>query len=91
MAVHCPECGFVNPEGANYCQKCGAYLSARPEGGGDEPTTMTYTVDDTGEMQPVDIDEVVERAGAALVRASRSRTTGSASGAAPTPAYFSTT
>ena len=66
MAVHCPECGFVNPEGANYCQKCGAYLSTHPEGG-DEPTTMTYTVDDTGEMQPVDIDEVVERAGAALV------------------------
>jgi pSer/pThr/pTyr-binding forkhead associated (FHA) protein len=66
VAVHCPECGFVNDEGANYCQKCGAYLSARHEGG-DEPTTMTYTVDDTGEMQPVDIDEVVERAGAALV------------------------
>jgi pSer/pThr/pTyr-binding forkhead associated (FHA) protein len=65
MAVHCPECGFVNPEGANYCQKCGAYLS-RPERG-DEPTTMTYTVGETGEMQPVDIDEVVERAGAALV------------------------
>ena len=65
MAVHCPECGFVNPEGANYCQKCGAYLS-RPEGG-DEPTTMTYKVDETGEMQPVDIDEVVEQAGAALV------------------------
>src|SRR4029077_5255548 len=66
LAVHCPECGFVNPEGANYCQKCGAYLGPHPEGG-DEPTTMTYTVDDTGEMQPVDIDEVVERAGAALV------------------------
>ena len=65
MAVHCPECGFVNPEGANYCQKCGAYLS-RPEGT-DEPTTMTYTVDESGEMQPVDIDEVVEKAGAALV------------------------
>ena len=26
--VHCPECGFVNAEGANYCQKCGAYLGA---------------------------------------------------------------
>ena len=65
MAVHCPECGFVNAEGANYCQKCGAYLS-RPEGA-DEPTTMTYRVDETGEMRPVDIDEVVESAGAAMV------------------------
>ena len=70
MAVHCPECWFVNPEGANYCQKCGAFVGGPAEGdggGGDEPTTMTYTVDDTGEMQPVDIDETVERSGAALV------------------------
>jgi pSer/pThr/pTyr-binding forkhead associated (FHA) protein len=65
MALHCHECGFVNPEGANYCQKCGAYL-ARGESA-DEPTTMTYKVDETGEYQPVDIDEVVETAGAALV------------------------
>jgi pSer/pThr/pTyr-binding forkhead associated (FHA) protein len=63
--MHCPECGFVNDEGANYCQKCGAYLS-RPEGT-DEPTTMTYTVDADGEMHPVDLDQVVEKAGAALV------------------------
>jgi pSer/pThr/pTyr-binding forkhead associated (FHA) protein len=69
MAVHCPDCGFANPEGANYCQKCGAFLGGPAEGSGsgDEPTTMTYTVDDTGEMQPVDIDETVERSGAALV------------------------
>jgi pSer/pThr/pTyr-binding forkhead associated (FHA) protein len=66
MALHCPECGFVNPEGANYCQKCGAYLG-RSEGGSDEPTTMTYKVDETGELQPVDLDEEVEQAGAALV------------------------
>jgi pSer/pThr/pTyr-binding forkhead associated (FHA) protein len=65
VAVHCPECGFVNPEGASYCQKCGAYL-ARAEGE-DQATTMTYTVDDEGEMTPVDIDEVVAKAGAALV------------------------
>jgi pSer/pThr/pTyr-binding forkhead associated (FHA) protein len=65
VALHCPECGFVNAEGANYCQKCGAYLS-RPEGA-DEPTTMTYRVDETGEMRPVDIDEVVDQAGAAMV------------------------
>ena len=65
MAIHCPECGFVNAEGANYCQKCGAYL-ARPEGK-DEPTTLTYTIDETGDFERVDIDEVVEKHGAALV------------------------
>ena len=65
MALHCPECGFVNPEGANYCQKCGAYLG-RPEGA-DDPTTMTYKVDETGEYTPIDIDEEVEESGAALV------------------------
>jgi pSer/pThr/pTyr-binding forkhead associated (FHA) protein len=68
MALHCPECGFVNPEGANYCQKCGAFLG-REAGAEDpsEPTTMTYKIDETGEYQPIDIDEVVEKAGAALV------------------------
>ena len=55
MALHCPECGFVNPEGANYCQKCGAFLG-RPEGD-EEPNTMTYKVDETGEYTPIDIDE----------------------------------
>jgi pSer/pThr/pTyr-binding forkhead associated (FHA) protein len=66
VALHCPECGFVNPEGANYCQKCGAYLG-RGETEGEEPTTMTYKVDETGELQPIDIDAAVEQAGAALV------------------------
>jgi pSer/pThr/pTyr-binding forkhead associated (FHA) protein len=66
MALHCQECGFVNAEGSNYCQKCGAYLAREP-GGEEQPTTMTYTVDETGELQPVDIDEVVESVGAALV------------------------
>jgi pSer/pThr/pTyr-binding forkhead associated (FHA) protein len=27
MALHCTECGFVNDEGANYCQRCGAPLA----------------------------------------------------------------
>jgi pSer/pThr/pTyr-binding forkhead associated (FHA) protein len=26
--VYCPECGFQNPEAANYCSKCGAPLHA---------------------------------------------------------------
>jgi hypothetical protein len=68
MPVHCSECGFVNPEGANYCQKCGAYLATTVPAGADDGTTMTYKMnEETGEYQPVDIDEEVEQAGAALV------------------------
>jgi hypothetical protein len=65
MALHCPECGFINPEGANYCQKCGAYL-ARPEGH-DEPSTLTYKIAETGDFERVDIEEMVEAEGAAIV------------------------
>ena len=65
MALHCSECGFVNPEGANYCQKCGAYL-ARPEGH-DEPSTLTYKIAETGDFERVDIEEMVEAEGAAVV------------------------
>jgi pSer/pThr/pTyr-binding forkhead associated (FHA) protein len=63
--VHCPECGFVNAESANYCQKCGAFLG--PGEGVDDAATMTYTVDETGDMQPVDLDDVVTKVGAVLV------------------------
>lgn len=65
MALHCHECGFVNDEGANYCQKCGAYLGRAD--GTDEPSTLTYKIAETGDFQPIDIDRVVEEAGAALV------------------------
>jgi hypothetical protein len=62
--VHCPECGFINREGANFCQKCGAHLGDEAHG---DQTTITYKVDETGELKPVDIDEVVAAEGAALV------------------------
>jgi hypothetical protein len=65
VAVHCPECGFVNAEGANYCQKCGAFLGAHESQG--ESQTATYRIDETGELVPVDVDEVVAHEGAALV------------------------
>jgi hypothetical protein len=66
VAVHCPECGFVNAQGANYCQKCGAHLAA-PESPGGEAVTATYRVGETGELIAVDLDDVVESQGAALV------------------------
>lgn len=64
-ATHCPECGFANPGSANYCQKCGAFVG--PTDAREDPSTMTYTVDETGDVQPIDIEDVVARGGAALV------------------------
>jgi hypothetical protein len=66
VAVHCPECGFVNAEGANYCQRCGAFIGASaPER--PEAQTATYRVGETGELIAVDVEQVVSHGGAALV------------------------
>lgn len=67
MARHCPECGFVNADGANYCQKCGGYVGDARAGDSEEPTTATYRIDETGELVPVELDDVVASSGAALV------------------------
>jgi pSer/pThr/pTyr-binding forkhead associated (FHA) protein len=71
VAVHCPECSFVNTDGANYCQKCGAHLTA-PDSTG-EPTTATYRVGETGEIEPVQMDEVVASGAGLVVRAGGGR------------------
>jgi pSer/pThr/pTyr-binding forkhead associated (FHA) protein len=53
--MHCPECGFVNGEGANYCQKCGAFLAGVGEP--SDATTAQYQLDDeSGELRPVDAE-----------------------------------
>ncbi len=67
MAVHCPECGFVNDEGANYCQRCGALL-ARGEGGTGEPVTATYRIDEDGELVPVELGQVTANGPALVIR-----------------------
>ena len=44
MALHCTECGFVNAEGANYCQRCGALLArarGAPASRSRRPTAST--------------------------------------------------
>jgi pSer/pThr/pTyr-binding forkhead associated (FHA) protein len=76
MALHCTECGFLNTEGANYCQRCGALLPAAESGaaaGTGEPTTATYRIDDTGELVPVEIGEVTARGPALVIRAGGGR------------------
>jgi len=45
--VYCSECGFQNPESANYCSRCGALLQK------GEPASET-----TQTLQPEDIDEL---------------------------------
>jgi hypothetical protein len=69
--VHCPECGFVNAEGANYCQKCGAFLGEPSGDGGD--TTEAYQVDEAGELHPVELEEVVEEGATLVIRAGGGR------------------
>ena len=61
--VYCPECGFQNPETANYCSRCGALL-VRDEIG--QETTMSFTPDE-GEEQPVEVFEDMGIKGPALV------------------------
>jgi len=45
-AVYCQECGFQNPESANYCSRCGALLS---RGESAAETTQTFSPEDVGD------------------------------------------
>jgi hypothetical protein len=71
VAQHCPECGFSNADGANYCQRCGAFLaqSDPPPGA----TTATYKLGETGEFEEVNLEEVVGRGAALVIRAGGGR------------------
>ena len=74
MARHCPECGFVVGEGANYCPKCGAYQGGAEEQS-EDATTATYVIDETtGELRPVDVGDVAAAAGALVIRSGGNRT-----------------
>jgi hypothetical protein len=49
--IYCPECGFQNPEAANYCAKCGALLH------NPESVEMTQT------FSPEEGEEVLDALG----------------------------
>ncbi|HEY5197219.1 MAG TPA: FHA domain-containing protein [Solirubrobacteraceae bacterium] len=70
MALHCGECGFVNDEAANFCQKCGAPIVHET---GLEPSTATYRLGETGDFIPVDLEEVVNHGAALVIRSGGGR------------------
>jgi len=52
--VYCPECGFQNPEAANYCSKCGALLHAPESGEQTEtfsPAVRDELIESLGDLQ----------------------------------------
>ena len=46
--IYCPECGFQNPEAANYCAKCGALLHERESESVEQ--TQTFTAEERDEL-----------------------------------------
>jgi hypothetical protein len=69
--VHCPECGFQNPESANYCSKCGALL-IRDEGGGGH-TTMTFAPEELVDEEGGPLEDVPIEGTALVVRSGGGR------------------
>ncbi len=68
--VHCPECGFSNPESANYCSKCGALL-IRDEAGGH--TTMTFAPESLADENGGSLEELPIEGTALVVRSGGGR------------------
>jgi hypothetical protein len=67
---HCPECGFQNPEAANYCSKCGALLIH------DEPgahSTMTFAPEETSEDESLSLADLRIEGPALVVRSGGGR------------------
>ncbi|MGA2163284.1 MAG: FHA domain-containing protein [Solirubrobacteraceae bacterium] len=73
MATICPECGSANGEGANFCQRCGASLRAEASEVAGDSVTATYRIDESGELVPVELDDVTARGPALVVRAGGGR------------------
>src|SRR5438874_8734808 len=66
--IYCPECGFQNPEAANYCAKCGALLHA-PE---PAEQTQTFNAAEAGE-EPDQLEDIRVEGPALVVRSGGGR------------------
>ena len=66
--VYCPECGFQNPEAANYCAKYGALLHA-PD---PAEQTQTFNAAEAGE-EPDQLEDIRVEGPALVVRSGGGR------------------
>jgi pSer/pThr/pTyr-binding forkhead associated (FHA) protein len=68
--VYCPECGFQNPESANYCSKCGALLVKNESG---TETTQQYTADEADDEAAAALEDLGVKGPALIVRSGGGR------------------
>lgn len=71
MAQHCPDCGFANADGANYCQRCGAFMRVSESQAAD--STASYRIAETGEIEGAAADSATERSAMLVIRAGGGR------------------
>jgi FHA domain/zinc-ribbon domain len=67
--VYCPECGFQNPEAANFCAKCGTKLIK------EDPveSTLSYTPDEAEDESAPSLEEMGITGPALVVRSGGGR------------------
>ena len=68
--IYCQECGFQNPEAANYCARCGALL-VKDEAGAE--TTQTFTADEGDDTQAEALEDLGISGPALVVRSGGGR------------------
>jgi FHA domain-containing protein/zinc ribbon protein len=67
--IYCPECGFQNPEAANYCARCGALLHKGEAG----EQTMSYTPEEAADEAAAAFDAVAGTGPVLVVRSGGGR------------------
>jgi pSer/pThr/pTyr-binding forkhead associated (FHA) protein len=68
--IYCQECGFQNPESANYCARCGALL-IKDETGAE--TTQSFTAEEGDDAQADAIEDLGITGPALVVRSGGGR------------------
>jgi hypothetical protein len=68
--IYCQECGFQNPEAANYCARCGALLVKED---GSAETTQTFIPDEGDDSTSEQLEDLGIKGPALVVRSGGGR------------------